>query len=93
MGLSKNFYYTGHWGTMIIIGILIIVLSCSAKNIPGKKWLVASSVLWLTLDISFFVIPLLVFIIPSMKYNEWYQLSYILEDFRNACFCVFLFSL
>lgn len=65
---------------LIILSITALVISSMVKNIPGKKWLVATNILWL-LGYTF------------SRAFELYEIIELLFDFGNACFGIFLFAL
>jgi uncharacterized membrane protein YhaH (DUF805 family) len=77
----------------LVVCILAIVLTSRAKNLIGKKWLVAGNILLLfvwVVNLSFQIIYQL-----SQEYRiyDWFQLTNLISDFRNACFAVFFLLL
>ena len=78
--------------TAIVSIILAVVLVYSAKNLAGKKWLLASVIITSVMILAFPIIHLISqYLDNTREVYQWYQVFHVLSLFGTACFEIFLF--
>ena len=77
----------------IVSGILAVTLVSSARNLIGKGWLVATTVIWLLTGTGSFIISLIAkhsdHFLKTISWSDVFTLFYL---FATACFGLFLLS-
>ena len=88
----NEFYPYFRFTAVLVSAVLAVVLVNSAKNLIGKKWLLASVIVMLVRSPMYQIIQIIAKHSedPSMIY-QWFDVFNLLNYFGTACFGIFLF--